>query len=102
MATTAILMKKSKRTPVKIWHGLLTENISQALARDIMADMMLRIEKKGLDILFNVHDELIIEVDEDTAEKDLETVLNEMSTPPDWIPDIPVTAEGDIMDRYEK
>ena len=64
--------------------------------------MMLRIEEAGMKIIFHVHDEFIIEVDENEAKKTLENVIESMSRAPDWIPDIPLAAEGKILDRYEK
>ena len=98
----AMLTKGSKKIPMRMWGGLLAENFSQALAREIFADMMLRIEEAGMKIIFHVHDEFIIEVDEDDSEKNLEDVIESMSRAPDWIPDIPLAAEGKILDRYEK
>ena len=52
--------------------------------------MMLRLEEAGIKkIIFHVHDEFIIEVEEKKAEQTLEQVLDIMSTAPDWIADIP-------------
>ena len=95
------LTKGSKKVPVKLWGGLLAENMSQALARDIFSDMLVRISNEGINIIFHVHDEVVIEVDESAAEKTLETVIEIMSTPPKWI-DLPLAAEGKILERYEK
>ena len=95
------LTKGSKKVPVKLWGGLLAENMSQALARDIFSDMLVRISNEGINIIFHVHDEVVIEVDEADAEKTLETVIEIMSTPPKWI-DLPLAAEGKILERYEK
>ena len=88
--------------PVKLYGGLLTENASQALARDIFSDILTRLENKGMDIIFHVHDEVVIEVDEKDAEKTLSLVIDEMRTPPKWLPEIPLDAEGKVLDKYEK
>jgi DNA polymerase len=82
----------------------VAENASQALARDIFSDMLCRINNigNGVDLVMHVHDEVVIEVDADKAEQALEEVIKIMSTPPDWIPDIPVSAEGKILTKYEK
>lgn len=98
----AMVNKGSKKIPMRLWGGLLAENLSQALAREIFADMLLRIEEAGVKIIFHVHDEFIIEADEKEADKTLETVIESMSKAPEWIPDIPLAAEGKILDRYEK
>ena len=50
----------------------------------------------------HVHDEIVCEVPEDSAEEALDTVLGIMSIPPDWISDLPVAAEGTITDFYTK
>lgn len=87
---------------IKLYGGILSENTSQALARDIFSDMMLRIDAAGYPIILHVHDEVVCEVPEDTAEQALAEILSIMSTPPAWIPDIPVSAEGHILDFYSK
>jgi DNA polymerase len=98
----ALIAKGMKKVPVKLYGGLLTENASQALARDIFADILIRLEDKGLQTIFHVHDEVVIETSEKEAEDVLEAVIEEMRIPPDWIPDIPLDAEGKVVDRYEK
>lgn len=98
----ACLVKNGRRVMVRLWQGLVTENLAQALARDIFADCLLRIDKAGHKILFHVHDEVIVECDDDLASDTLEDVIRIMSTPPDWIPDIPVSAEGSVLQHYEK
>jgi DNA polymerase I-like protein with 3'-5' exonuclease and polymerase domains len=98
----ALMNRNGKRVPVKLWGGLLAENASQALARDIFCSMLCRIHDSGFRIIFHVHDEVVVEVDEAEAEDALARIVEIMSTPPDWIPDIPVSAEGNIISVYEK
>lgn len=100
----AMMPKNGKRIPIKLWGGLVAENASQALARDIFSDMLCKINNigNGVDLVMHVHDEVVVEVDADKAEQALEEVIKIMSTPPDWIPDIPVSAEGKILTKYEK
>jgi DNA polymerase len=76
--------------------------LRQALARDIFSDMMVRVEEAGYECVMHVHDELIVEVDADKAELALEEIVGIMSTPPEWIPEIPLAAEGKIMTEYAK
>jgi DNA polymerase len=87
---------------IKLYGGTLSENMSQGLARDIFSDMMLRIDAAGYPIILHVHDEVVCEVPEAIAEEALSNILKIMSTPPDWIADIPVAAEGQILDIYTK
>ena len=98
----AIMNRNGKRLPMKLWGGVVAENLSQGLARDIFADMLLRIEEAGIKIIFHVHDEFIIECQEEDAQDILESTLKIMSEPPDWIPDIPLSAEGKILSHYQK
>jgi len=61
-----------------------------------------RLEKEGLSTIFHVHDEFVIEIEEGGGQKSLDKVLNIMKTPPPWIPNIPLDAEGKIVNEYEK
>jgi DNA polymerase len=64
--------------------------------------MLCRIHDSGFRIVLHVHDEVVIEVDEDKAEEALTQIIEIMSTPPEWIPDIPISGEGKILSVYEK
>tara|TARA_R100000654_G_scaffold6209_1_gene16470 strand:- start:4195 stop:5988 length:1794 start_codon:yes stop_codon:yes gene_type:complete len=99
---TAKVPRHGKYVPVRLWGGLVAENASQALARDIFSDMLLRVDKAGYNIVMHVHDEMVVEADANEAEEVLHNVIKIMSEPPDWISDIPVAAEGSIQTRYEK
>mgnify|MGYP001217680249 FL=1 len=99
---TAKVPRHGKYAAVRLWGGLVAENASQALARDIFSDMLLRVDAAGHKIIMHVHDELVVESDADKAQETLEEVIRIMSEPPKWIDDIPVDAEGSIQDRYEK
>lgn len=98
----AKITKGSKKIPVRLWGGLLAENISQALARDVFADQLIRLAEQDMDILFHVHDEFIIETKEEEANQTLEKVIQVMSEAPKWISDIPLSADGKVVSRYEK
>jgi DNA polymerase len=64
--------------------------------------MLLRVDKAGHKIIMHVHDELVVETPAADAEQTLADVIKIMSTPPEWIPDIALDAEGGILTRYEK
>jgi len=95
-------VKHSKDVHVRLWQGLITENLAQALARDIFADILVRLDAAGYALLFHVHDEVILEVEAENASEALEDVVKIMSEPPPWIPDIPLSAEGSVLTHYEK
>ena len=96
------IIKHSRRVDVRIWQGLITENLAQGLARDIFAGMMVSLDKAGYKLLFHVHDEVILEVDDENASEALSDVVRIMSEPPPWIPNIPLSAEGSVLKHYEK
>jgi len=94
--------KGAKMVPIKLWGGFVAENASQALARDIFSDMLVRVARAGHKIIMHVHDEIVVEANKDEADQALSDLLKIMSTPPQWIPDIPLDAEGAILTRYTK
>jgi DNA polymerase len=96
------IMRQGRKMDFSLWGGVVTENASQGLARDIFSDMMVRVEEAGYNVIMHVHDELVVEVDEDKAEQALREVIQIMSTPPEWISTIPLSAEGKIMNVYSK
>jgi len=89
------------RTKARIYAGKIDENIVQHLARCVIADNALTIQKiSGLNPSLMVHDELVYVVPEDDAEDVLATVQGVMRTPPDWWPELVTWSEGDIADTY--
>lgn len=83
------------------YGGKLTENIVQALCRDILAWSMPGVEAAGYEIVLSVHDELITEVP-DTDDYTTEELCALMCDLPIWAKGFPLAAEGDIMYRYRK
>ncbi len=98
--TETTYLTRTGRT--KLYGGLLTENVVQALARVIIAEQMLKIHDAGYRIVTMAHDEIVIVAKKKDAEKALDFMIKTMSTPPDWAPDLPLAAEGDFADCYSK
>jgi len=86
---------------MNIYGGLLTENLVQALARNVVADQILMVAHKYRIVLM-VHDEVILCVPEDDAEQALKETLEAFHTAPDWCSDLPVAGEGGITNYYRK
>ena len=74
------------------YSGKLVENITQATARDLLAEAMWRMEKAGLDIVGHVHDEVILEVP--TGSVTVDEVVRIMSINPAWADGLPLNAAG--------
>lgn len=86
----------------KLYGGLLTENVVQALSRIIIAEQMLKIHDAGYRIVTMTHDEIVIIAKKKDAKKALDFMIKTMSTPPAWAPGLPLAAEGDFDDCYSK
>ena len=80
--------------------GKLTENVTQAIARDILAHAMLNLEASGYPIVFHVHDEAVMEMPE--GQGSLEEACSIMAIPPEWAKDLPLRADGDELPYYRK
>ena len=83
-----------------IWGGLLTENVVQATARDLMATAMMALELKGYNVILSVHDEIICEVPDDFGS--LDEMIDIMTRVPAWAQGCPINAEGKEGKRYRK
>lgn len=83
-----------------IWGGLLTENVVQATARDLMATAMMALELKGYNVILSVHDEIISEVPDNFGS--LDEMIDIMTRVPAWAKGCPINAEGKEGKRYRK
>ena len=89
------------RNKARIYAGKIDENIVQHLARCVIADNALAVQKiTKLNPALMVHDELVYIVPEDEAEIMLDIVQQVMRTPPTWWPELITWSEGDIADTY--
>lgn len=87
-------------TRQKSYGGHLAENVTQAVARDVMASAMLRLERAGFPVVMTCHDEVVSEVE--TEKADLSRFISLMCELPDWANGLPVVAEGATGPRYGK
>ncbi len=85
------------------YGGKLTENIIQAISRDLLANAIFRVFDLGYDIVLHVHDEIAAEIPKDGNEETaLKQMIDAMCTTPDWAANIPLQAAGYITDYYKK
>lgn len=84
---------------VRTYGGKLTENIVQAVARDILGIVILRAKAEGLNIVFHIHDEIIVEATPDQTLADVEALF---SKPIDWCRDLPLKGAGYTTPYYLK
>lgn len=88
----------NKWDKIESYGGKFVENIVQAIARDILAESMIRLEKKRFNIVMHIHDEVVIESDSSSIEE----VNQIMSLVPSWAPGLILDADGFESEFYKK
>lgn len=86
---------------VRTYCGKICENLTQAVARDVLASTMQNIEDAGYKIVLSVHDELITETP-DTDDYNNLDLSKFMATAPVWAEGLPLAAAGFDSYRYKK
>lgn len=84
---------------IRTYGGKLTENVVQAIARDILGMVILRARRDNLPVVFHIHDEIVVEV---PLERPLPDVINLFSEPIDWCRDLPLKGAGYTTPYYLK
>lgn len=84
-----------------LYGGALTENVIQALARDLQRDMMLRFDADGWNIVHHCHDEVLCEVNSNEP-RGLDAAQDLARVVPDWAAGFPLNAGGWEGVRYKK
>lgn len=90
----------NKWARIDTYGGKITENIIQGIARDCLAESLLRLDKAGYKIAFHVHDEVVLDVPQGFG--NLKEVEKIMSEDINWAPGLPLQAEGFETDYYKK
>jgi len=84
------------------YGGRQVENITQAVARDIMYESLSIVEEAGFEVLFTVHDEGVTEADINREDLNIRALEKLFSTNHDWCLDLPIGAKGKELFRYAK
>lgn len=80
----------------RLWKGLACENITQAVANDLLRHSLRHLD----DVVLHVHDEIVIETDKPDEIK--QKMIDVMCTPPDWAKGLPLSIDVSTMLRYGK
>ena len=91
---------KNKWGYIETYGGKLVENIVQAIARDCLALSIERLKTSGYNVIFHIHDEVVIEADENSAS--LDDVVRIMSEPIPWAVGLPLGADGWVGKFFKK
>ena len=81
------------------YGGKMTENVVQAIARDCLAVTLGRIAERGLQVVFHVHDEVIIDAPPEVMAEDIRQLMAE---PISWAPGLVLRGTGFESDYYKK
>lgn len=90
---------KKRGLRVKTYGGRLTENVTQAVARDILAEALVRLHEANYQIVGHVHDEILVE---GVGTSSVAVVSKIMNRPPTWADGLPINSDGFTCHRYRK
>ncbi len=88
--------------PVWLWFGHLAENVTQAVACDVLIEAMLTLHREGAQLVGTIHDEIVTVVPAADSKRTLQCMLEVMRSTPAWAPGLPLWAEGFINRRFLK
>lgn len=89
-----------KWSVISTWGGKLVENIVQAVSRDLLCHAMETLTVAGYPIIFHVHDEVVLEIDDADTNKNLKDAIEKMCALPKWANGLPLNADGFDYARY--
>lgn len=84
---------------IDTYGGKITENVVQAISRDLLLHSLMVLTASGYSVAMHVHDEAVCEIE---REEVLDEVLELMSHKPQWAEGLPLTADGYVCDFYKK
>lgn len=85
---------------VRLWGGLLSENVTQAFCAALLRDKLRDCDWLDLPVVAHVHDEIILETAEIYAYRDKKLLKEVMESVPEYAQGLPLKADPIILDRY--
>jgi DNA polymerase len=86
----------------RLWKGLACENVTQAVANDLLRYSCRVLDKENFEITLTVHDEIVLECPIDQVDFTMRRMEEIMCTPPAWAAGLPLNVECTSMKRYGK
>jgi DNA polymerase len=93
----ALIYERGDKT---LYGAKLLENITQALARVAIMQVAVRLAKRGYRFVLQAHDELAFVVPDDQVDTLKSILKDEMTKPPDWLPELPLNVDIGVGDNY--
>jgi DNA polymerase len=87
---------------IDTYGGKLSENIIQAIARDLLADGMRRLDAAGFDIVMHVHDEVVADIPNASTDFVISEMCKILGEPVKWAQGLGTPAEGFTTNYYKK
>lgn len=97
---TGIDQEKKKWTELETYGAKIVENCIQAIARDCLAESLIRLSAAGYNTVMHIHDEVVIDCP--AADCDVEKICGIMGEPITWAPGLLLRADGFATDFYKK
>lgn len=87
---------------IPTYGGKLTENVVQAIARDLLGHSMLELYANGYLPVCHIHDEVLVEVPKESAKEHYARMVALMDKSPEWAKELPLRADGYLTPFYLK
>ena len=97
---TVIVVKGRALFRRTLWRGLAVENVTQAVAADLLANALKNMDDAGIPVVLHVHDNAAAEIAEDKAETMLPVFRQAMLAVPAWAAGLPLAVDVDVSARF--
>lgn len=84
----------------KLWYGIAVENITQAVAHDVLRHSMREMDIQGINVVAHIHDQVIAECLTCNADDVGRRMVDIMTTPPAWATGLPLAVDGGPSERF--
>jgi DNA polymerase len=84
----------------KLWYGVAVENITQAVAHDVLRHSMRAMDAEGINVVAHIHDQVVAECFACNADDVGRRMVEIMTTPPAWADGLPLAVDGGASERF--
>ncbi len=84
----------------KLWYGIAVENITQAVAHDVLRHSMRVMDAEGIDVVAHIHDQIVAECFACDADDVGRRMARIMTTAPVWAAGLPLAVDGGVVERF--